>query len=347
MKARSTKAIGFAVGFLYLSGVMIAGQAKKEIYDYFRQYIGLSDGQITAVSNGTVLVKELPSSTPAEIILLGTVYVNSRPQTYMKLIRDFDALRRLPSYLAIQPFSTPPQLSDLRGFTLDSNDIDDLRVCVPGNCNVNLPAEKIEEFKDSIDWSAKDAADQVNNLAQKLALEALIAYQKGGDSALGAYQDDKNPIWISEQFQKLVAELKLLPVYLPEFRDCLLEYPKCGLPNVEDQFYWEKVKFGLKPTIRLVHAIFYPEPGGELAFVYALKQLYSSHYFRAAIDLSACAKAADRPGFFIITVKALEVDGLTGIKGAMVRKVVIGRAQTSLEGILADTKKALETSISE
>lgn len=323
----------------------MTGQAKKELYNYFHQYIGLSDTQIAAVSNGTVFVKELQSPNPSEMILFGTVFVNSSPENYLRLVGNIDTLRKLPNVLAIQQFSTPPQLSDLSAFTLDSEDIEDLRACVPGNCGVQLPAEEMDKFKKSVDWSAKDVADQVNSLAQKSALEALIAYQQGGNDALGTYRDKNNPIRVSDQFQELVNQIKSLPVYLPEFRDYLLEYPKYRLPSVQDQFYWEKISFGLKPTIRLVHAMLYQNADDEI--VYALKQLYSSHYFHTSIDLTACVKAADQAGFFLITVKASDQGGLTGLKGSMVRNVAVGRARKFLENSLAGIKKTLENQTAE
>jgi hypothetical protein len=195
MKTQLTKRVGLAVILLHLSAALVAGQAGKNagknLDNYFHQYIGLSDPQIAAVSKGTVLVKELKSPTPAEIILFGTVFVKSFPENYLKLVRNIDALGKLPDVLAILQFSTPPQLSDLRSFTLDAEDIEDLRVCIPGNCKVQLPAEEMDKLKASIDWSAKDVADQVNSLAQKSALEALIAYQQGGNDALATYRDKK------------------------------------------------------------------------------------------------------------------------------------------------------------
>lgn len=329
-------------GLIAISFGMAFGQGRGKLHDYFHRYVGLSDGQIADVSKGTVFVKELKSPDPAEIILFGTVFVNSSPENCLKLIRNVDMLRKLPNYLAIQPFSTPPRLSDLNGFTLDAEDIEDLRVCIPGNCKVQLPAEVMGTFRKSVDWSAKNVGDQVNHLAQGLALEALVAYQQGGNHALGTYRDSKNPVRVSETFQKLVGLIKNLPVYLPEFKDYLLRYPEYILPNVEDQFYWEKITFGLKPTLRLVHAVFYPNPGGGLAFVYALKQLYSSHYFYTSVDLTACTKAADQTGFFLITVKGSEQAGLTGVKGSVIRNVAVERALKILESALAGIKKTLE-----
>ena len=342
MKAKLIKRAGLVVILSHLGTAMVSGQTDKNLINYFREYIGLSDVQIADVAKGTGFVKEIPSPNPAEIILFGAVFVKALPENYLRLLMNVDAQRKLPNFLAIQPFSTPPQLSDLRGFTLDSEDIEDLRVCVPGSCKVQLPAEEIERFRNSVDWSAQDAADQANGLAQKMALEALLAYQQGGDSTLGVYRDQRNPTQVSEEFQQLVSQLKSLPVYLPELRDYLLGYPKTGLSGMEDQFFWEKITFGLRPTIRLVHAMLYQNPGHELAFVYAEKKIYSSHYFHTALELTACAEAPDQAGFFLITVKASQQSGLTGIKGSVVRPIAVERARTLLESALTGIKKSLE-----
>ena len=53
----------------------------------------------------------------------------------------------------------------------------------------------------------------------------------------------------------------------------------------------------------------------------AEKQIYASHYFETALDLTVCVKDAQRPGFYIITVKGSKQAGLTGLKGGIVRKV--------------------------
>ena len=59
----------------------------------------------------------------------------------------------------------------------------------------------------------------------------------------------------------------------------------------------------------------------------AIKQLYASHYFHTALDVSMCVESAqgDRPGFYLLTLKASEQAGLTGMKGSIVRKVAAGR----------------------
>jgi hypothetical protein len=256
-------------------------------------------------------------------------------------------MRKLPSYLALRKFSDPPQLADLSDFTLDQEDFKQLKNCKAGHCEMQLPTEAMEEFQRSVNWSALDAADQANHLAQQMALQAILNYEQGGNAALGTYRDKNHPAVVAETFTSLVNRSKALPVYLPELREYLLNYPKADSSGIESQFYWEKVNFGLKPTLRMVHAIIYQGKSPQQpAYAVAVKQLYASHYFESALDLTVCVKDSqhpDHPGFYLITLKGSQQAGLTGLKGGIVRKVAVGKTRSSLEKALASIKQKLES----
>src|SRR5215471_17524122 len=185
---------------LALSALMIsatlsgAAQADREPYTFFKQFIGLQDDQITAIQNGKAVTKALSTKTPAEVAVFGAIYIKASPEEYLKAAQNVDALRKSSNYLGIRRFSSPPKLSDLEGFVLDEDDIKDLKNCKPGNCELQLPAESIEDFKTHVNWSAPDVSAQVNGLAQKMALEELVRYQKDGNSALGSYYDKEHPV---------------------------------------------------------------------------------------------------------------------------------------------------------
>jgi len=316
----------------------------NEPYRFFREFVGLNEEQITAIRSGKAIAKVVESPTPDEVYVFGSVYVEATPESYLKLASDIDALRKLPSYLAIQSFSDPPQLSDLEGFTLEEQDIAELKNCKTGHCQFQLPTQAIDEFQESINWSAPDVADRVNRLAQRLALQALIEYMQGGNTALGAYRDKKHPAAVAETFASLVGRFEALPVYLPELNQYLLEYPKAKSDNVQAGFYWEKVNFGLKPTFRIVQKIVYRGAIGKgPVYAVAEKQIYASHYFETALDLTVCVKDVQRPGFYIITVKGSKQAGLTGLKGSIVRKVAVDKTRSSLERVLATLKQKLES----
>jgi hypothetical protein len=331
-------------GFLPLLGGLNAQAQSSEPFKFFREYVGLSDGQIASIRNGKALATIVQSRTPDEVFVFGSVYVESTPEKYLKFASDIDALRKLPNYLAIQKFSNPPQLSDLEGFTLEADDIKQLKHCEPGHCDVQLPVEAMDTFKKSIDWTAPDVATRVNHLAQTMALEALQKYMQGGNTALGTYRDKRSPAAVAETFQSLLSRSKALPVYFPALDRYLLDYPTANSDRIESQFFWEKVNFGLKPTLRVVQAIVYHDTSsGNETSALAIKQLYASHYFETALDLTVCVKDPERPGMYLITMKGSQQAGLTGFKGGIVRKVAVDKTRGSLERALAAIKQKLES----
>jgi hypothetical protein len=321
-------------------------QSNPGLETFFRQDIGLSQDQIAAIASGQPVTKTLKSRTPAEVFLFGAVYIHAAPENYVKFAHDFDRLRKLPNYLALGVFSNPPQVSDLKGFLFESDDINALKDCKPGDCQIQMPTSSIEELHRSVDLSGPDAEKQVDRLLQKTVLERLVAYQHDGNEALGVYNDKHDPTVVPQQFAYMLTYTKALPAHLPDFYAYLLSYPNAKPANVEDTFYWAKVKFGLKPTLRVVQIVtMRADPAGQVAYAIAEKQLYSSHYFETALDLSFCVRADDdskQAGFYLIMAMGSEQAGLTGPKGSIVRKVAVGRSVSNLQNALTNIKNTLE-----
>ncbi len=331
---------------LVAGAVMRCGaQTTSELNTYFQQYVGLKQDQISAIRGGQAVATIMKSRIPDEIFVFGAVYIKATPESYFKLAYDFDRLRKIPEYLAVAKFSDPPQASDLKGFALDSDDIQALKNCKPDNCQVQLPTSGIEAFQKSVDLSAPDAQEKVNQFLDEKTLQRLLAYQKEGDQSLGVYNDKKNATQVADQFKYILSYSQVLPKALPDFYNYLLSYPNSKPANVQDMFYWDKVKFGLKPTLRVVQVVTMQSNNPhEPAYTIAEKQLYSSHYFETALDLTYCLRGDDpkQPGFYLIMVMGSEQAGLTGFKGSIVRKAAVGRTASSLQKSLASIKDTLE-----
>ena len=346
MKKRVVQLAGLVI--LIIIGVSPAfSQAASELLNYLKQNVGLTQQEIDDVKSGKPVAKALPSRTPDEIIVFGAVYINADPAGYVKYAYDWDRLRKTPGYLGVSPFSDPPKLSDLQGFALDSQDAQSLKSCKPGECALQLPGSTMEEIRKSINWSAPNATDQVNQYIQKLALTRLDQYLKQGDKILGAvYNDKKQQVSVADQFNYILSYAKDMPQNLPEFRNYLLSYPQGMPPNTYSFFYWDNVKFGLKPTLRIVQVVVMKgSTPKEPAYSVAEKQLYSSHYFETALDITFCINGSDnpkQPGFYLVQVMGSEQAGLTGFKGSMVRHVALSHSVSDEQTSLAAIKTALE-----
>jgi len=343
---RSVILAAVLVALIAAAALPASCQSNPDLQTFFQHDIGLTQDQITTIRSGQPVVKTLPSRTPAEVFLFGAVYIHAAPESYVQFSNDFDRRRELPSYSALQVFSNPPKLSDLKDFLFDSDEIQALKNCTPGNCQIQLPASSIEDFHRFINWNAADFNEQVNRRLQKAALQRLLAYQREGNQALGLYNDKRDPTLVPQQFAYMITYAKALPAYLPDFYTYLLSYPNAKPANVEDTFYWAKVKFGLKPTLRVVQMVTMRGNAADpVAYAIAEKQLYSSHYFETALDLSFCVRGSDdpkQPGFYLIMSMGSEQAGLTGAKGSVIRKAAVGRSVSHLQKALAAIKNTLE-----
>ncbi len=308
--------------------------------------LGLSPQQRAAIDSGKPVAKVLSWGGPSEVYVFGAVYIDGSPAAYVKMARNIGRLAGTPGYLGIGELPASVSGADLSALTLDADDIKALKSCREGDCDVQLPTESIQAFHDGVNWSQADAASQANGLARGMVLDLIRAYRRGGNVALGAYRDKQHPARVVDQFETMVGRSSALPDVLPELRRYLLQYPDADLPGADSFFYWEQVNFGLKPTIRVNHAVTYhtQSPTGDI-FVVAIKQLYASHYFHTALDVSVCVGDGERPGrrgFYLLTLKGSEQDGLTGMKGSVVRKVAVDKTRSSLESVLASIKAAIE-----
>jgi len=234
---RSATCIAALLGLIAAASRPATSQSNPNLETFFRQNVALSEDQIAAIHSGQPVVKPLSPRTPAEVLLFGVIHIHATAEAYFQYARNFDRLRQVPGFLALGVFTDPPQLSDLRGFSLDHDDIEDLKNCQPGNCRIQMPATSIEVLHHSIDWSAPDVDEQVNQRLQKGAFERLLAYQREGNTALGAYNDKRDPTDVPEQFAYLLSYDNALPEHVPDFYHYLLAYPRDKPAQFEETFY--------------------------------------------------------------------------------------------------------------
>jgi len=327
----------------------LAAQAApaRQPYTFLREKVGLTQQEYEAAASGNPFTKIIKTPKKPEVVVFGVVFIRAKITDYVEMYRHIERFGKTSAYLGVGKFSDPPRVSDLADLSLDKKDLKELKGCKPGDCAIQLPGYGIENFRREIDWTRPDVMDQANRLMRKLIVAGLKRYQKEGNKALGTYEDKKTGINVAKTFADLISRWGPAFEPVPAFRRYLLDYPDAKLPGAEEFFYWEKVKFGLQPTIRINHLILYKVPKAKNSpYVLASKQLYANHYFQTALDLSFCVPDTARPekdGFFLLTLKGSRQDGLTGFGGSILRSIVVKRVRGSLESGLLVIKKSLET----
>lgn len=302
-----------------------------DLTTFLDERLGLSDNEVSQVRAGEVVTRKLEAVSDREVALVGVVRVDVSRDLFLESFMDIESFLIGESVRRAGKFGSPPVVADLAALGLADEDIQALRDCRIGDCDVKLSAERIAEIG-ALDWSAPENRDRLERMGRAWLVEYVEDYLDRGDSALVIYDDRDNPQPLHEGFHALLAESPYAFRYAPELHHYLDAYPSVALGGAHDFLFWTVLDVGLKPITTLTHATVYPWPAGGTPWtVIALKQIYASHYFHAALGLLTLVDAEGGDSIYLVYLDRSLFD--TKI-GWLRRGAVEGRLEDHLRTML-------------
>jgi hypothetical protein len=284
------------------------------------------------------VVRLAPRSDKGEIAVAGLVNIDIGADEFLRSYRDSMLRKSNAAILEIGSFGLQPTLGDVGSLTLESEDIEDLKECVVGDCQVKLSAAMIDRFRKEIDWDAPNYQVNVTNLFRQMLFEYVKDYRARGEAALIQYSDKRDQVSLATEQRALSSASSYINDYLAN--------PNAGLQLLEEAIVWSKIKFGLKPVIAINHISIYKRNNdiGPRVLI-ASKQLYANHYFNASLALTAFVSVPELAnGGYLVYENRSRADALEGPFGKLKRGAVEKKALESLRGILEHSKASLEGS---
>ena len=288
------------------------------------------------------VTKLLDADESKEVAVFGAIWIDAPIGRYVEAVKNIESFERGAGFKITKKISAPPRLEDFAALRLPEEDVDDLRTCRVGDCEIKLGEPALRRFRTEVDWRASNARSAANALMQRLAFEYVIGYLEGGNDRLAVYRDGSRPTFVAQEFRAMIDQMPLLTAYMPNMRQYLLEYPRLALPEATSFLYWQETEFGLKPTIRISHLTIRE---GAADTVVTSKMLYATHYFWTGLEVRALVPdRSGGPGFWFVTVNRSRSDGLSGFTGLFVRRRVRSEVQDGALASLERTKQMLEAS---
>ena len=314
----------------------LAQTSLTEFQQLLREKAAFDEPDFAALQLNQPVVRLAPTSDKREVAVSGLVNINASAAEFLRSYRDSMTRKNNSAILAIGNFGRQPALADLEGLTLETEDIDDLKECVVGDCQVKLSAAMIERFRKEIDWAAPDYQLRVTNLFKEMLLAYIKDYRTRGEAALIEYSDKRDRISVAAEQRALSSAGGYVNSFLAD--------TKSGLQLLEDALVWSKIKFGLKPVIAVNHISIYKRNSdvGPQVLV-ASKQVYANHYFNAFLALTAFVNVPGATNSsYLVYENRSRADGLEGPFGKLKRGVVEKKALEGLRGIIEQSKASLE-----
>jgi hypothetical protein len=236
--------------------------------------------------------------------------------------------------------SSPPAINDFAELALDGGELAALAQCEPGKCALRLGDRAIARFRSEVDWTAADAGRRANLLARQLVLSYAEAYLRGGDGALGAVHNERNPKGVAEEFRTLIRSAANLYGVAAPLATHLERFPQVEFPGREQFLYWAKGGVGPEPSITLHHVVIYQDPAGSLYV--ADKQLYASRYTDASLLVLWLGTPPDGKGYYLLAGMRARSTMLEGVTARLLRGRIEEESRSYTQIYLDWLRRSLE-----
>lgn len=318
-----------ATVFLLLSGVVAA--TAPDPFVWLRPVVTMDAASHARLDRGEVIVRVLPA-VDGELAVFAAARLNADSDMLGTWAESIAQLKKSAYVLMVQRFSDPPAFEDLRSMALDDDDLEDVRRCRMGDCNVKLSAEEMTLLRRTADSGGPQWKDAVQFEFRRAVLNRVAAYEVGGFAGLPPYVDRRKPVLPSAVFGLLLD------------RSPYLESAAFSDADVDSFFYWSKEQYGAgKPMISVTHVdIVRPRAAGPVRVAVVGREIFATHYRNASIGMTAVAQ--DTSGQrYLVYVNRSHLDVLGGIFGGWKRAILEGRVKNESATVFNEVRRRLES----
>lgn len=287
-------------------------------------------------------VARILESDGAQLAIVAAAPLDAPPEALVEWTRAIAALKRSRFVLAIGRFSDPPQMSDLAELSLDAEDLDALRACTPGNCDLKLTREEIARLRQAIERGGSRWRAAVQEEFRRVVLARLGRYREGGLAAIPPIVDREPPVQLHETFEELLDASPYLTAF-PRVMTWLRRNGSAPDDGIESFFYWSKERFGAgRPVILVVHVGISRPSGSDAPRVLVTgTQILATHYMNGALSLTGVTGAA--PQRYLFYLNRSQVDLLSGVLGGIRRAIIERRLRRDTPEILDGLRERIES----
>ena len=329
-------------------------------FDFFQPDVALSPAERSRLDRGESLVKTLPPSS-REVAIFAAVRADISGDRLTAWVRRIDALKRSRVVMAVGRFSQPPRLEDLAAVALEPGELDELRQCRPGRCNLKLSASDIARLAPLARERQPGWQAAVQQAFRQALLARATAYLDRGLPGLPPYADQEELESVENEFAPILKSSTFLRTRLPGLAEYLIHYPAHqGRAATDEEFarpaedvsadrhpgesflYWSKEGLGGKPIISITHvSIVRPRDPRAPDAVVASRQIFASHYITGSLAITAVIGGPS--GRYLTYLNRSRVDILDGVFGGLVRRIVERRLRDEAGDVVDGLRRRLES----
>src|SRR5688572_29239329 len=165
--------------------------------------VRLDPAELDDLRRGDILVKMLDSHRPSEIAVFAGSRVAVGPERFYEALQQSAVLWRGAKVPRTGGFSSPVQAADVTTMQLPAEDVEALRHCRPGDCDVKLAGQEMRRLRAVIDRNRSQWHPAVQAAFRSVVLDRIQAYRRDGLAGLRPFYDHENAVAPHAAFNQL------------------------------------------------------------------------------------------------------------------------------------------------
>ncbi len=295
-----------------------------------------------AISSGRAIV-DLAHVQDVDLAIIGAVRTTAGGDRLLAWYREIEQLQTGPNAPAIRRFSDPPQIADLAGLALDDQDLDSLRECRPGRCEIKLSAGEMAAVQRSIRAAGPRWKLAAQNTFRQLILDRARQYLAGGLTAALPYEDHEGALSPGREFESLLQDWRPAVVGMASPAAYMRSHQGRRPLARESLLLWSRdVYDGAKPVFSITHLTLFAGDDADSPTLATAVQVYASHYLTASASLTAIVSAPGSAERYLVYSRRSRADVFRGALGGWIRRIVQKRVGAEGSAALDRLRTRLE-----
>jgi hypothetical protein len=321
-----------------------SGPEAAALFAFFDPTVRVSPGDRARLDNGEVVARVLPADD-GHVAFFAAARLDAPADALLEWTRAIEALKRGPMVLAVGRLSNDIADTDLDALMLEKGEIDALKRCRVGHCDIKLAAAEIVGLQAAIRHAGADWRAAAVREFRRILLGRVRLHRERGLLALPPYADRGRGMSVGEAFSAMTARSPYLTRAFPDLVNSLLAPRREPVPAADAFYYWSRERYGAGKTvvtITYVRLLQSDRSGADALAVSA--QLYASHYIDGALGVTAviCERAE---ACYLTYLNRTRVDLLGGLFGPLKRAVIEDRIRSDGPELMRGITRRLESRV--
>jgi len=310
-------------------------------FDFLAPSIEIGARDRDRLASGEPLVRVLKGEG-REVAVLGAVEVDFDGDRLAAWMRRIEELKKSDQVPAVGRFSIPPAVADVAELKLEDRDLEDLRTCRVGRCDLKLTSDEITRLQPELAALGRDWKPAAEEAFRRVLVARVAAYRGGGLAALGTYADGHSEDSLADIARALLDRSPYLLEGAPALVEAILRHADGRLPGADSFIYWSTDRFGGRPVTSATHLTIVRPGAPEMPDAMVVgRQIFATHYQNGSLSLTLLLRGCPGPPNYLVYISRSEVDVIRGLLGWLARRVIQGRVEDEAGALLTGLRDRL------